>query len=199
MRFVTSVGPSVCGCLLVHISSWIPQLCIKFFQNLDMSLGSRSETKESGIPYRRKICWKEHSVTSLAVSLLLERTIPTRFENHFYEEGDAVVLILRQGKMCAENHSDRTPSSGRELERLWISVWLLYRSTDVYVLIKNVRSSSWYVSEDVYFPRTKVILLIPNCPWNSTHLASRRLSDAFEKNFLNTWLSVATSNSLLSK
>lgn len=120
-----SADPSIFGYRLMLILSWISQLCIKRFQNLDMILGSPSETTESDVPYRRKIWWKKQLATSSAVSLYLEGTSLIRFENLIYEGGDAVVLILCQGKMCDEIHSYRIPSSGREFERLKISIWFL--------------------------------------------------------------------------
>lgn len=78
---MTSVDPSIRGWRLVLILSSIPQLCIKCFQNLDVTLGSQSETTDSGIPCRRKIWWKKQSATTFAVSPLLEGTSLMRFEN----------------------------------------------------------------------------------------------------------------------
>lgn len=85
MRLIISDAPSVCGCQLGDIFSWISHNCINFCQNEDVTFGSRSETLFFGRPWSLKMFGKDYFAVSIAVSkllLLVEQTLLIRRSTH---------------------------------------------------------------------------------------------------------------------
>src|SRR5579864_7406242 len=70
--FVLSVWPSVCGWKAVESLFLRPRDLVRAFQNCEVKIEPRSETIESGMPWRRITWCKNNCANSGAVVVLLQ-------------------------------------------------------------------------------------------------------------------------------